>query len=150
VEGVVGTIDSRLQDALVSLKREGENAVNKVLASRSRPLKRKAGVSDSLSPNGRLGQRNMLKEAAHTSSEGYNEDVEDSQSRKRRCLASLPLESHQDEEEVMLKIEDVDASVLAMLEDMKMKMDRQVKKVETLTQENKKACFLHFYVCALC
>jgi len=151
VQGVVGSIDSRLQDALISLKREGENAVSKVLASGS-PLKRKAGVSDSLSPDGRgrLGQSDTLKEAAHTSSGGYDEGVGDSQSHKRRRLASISLESHQDEEEVMLKIEDVDASVLAMLEDMKMKMDRQAKTVETLTQENNKACFLHFIVRALC
>jgi hypothetical protein len=152
VQGVVGTIDSRLQDALISLKRERENAVSKVLASGSHSLKRKAGVSDSLSPDGRgrLGQSDTLKEAAHTSSGGYDEGVGDSQSHKRRRLASISLESHQDEEEVMLKIEDVDASVLAMLEDMKMKMDRQAKTVETLTQENNKACFLHFIVRALC
>ncbi|KIM87051.1 hypothetical protein PILCRDRAFT_4280 [Piloderma croceum F 1598] len=150
VQSVVGTIDGRLQDALISLKREGENAVSKVLASGSRSLKRKVGVSDSLSPygQGRRGQSDTLKEATHTSSEDYDdsEEVGDSKSHKRRRLASMSLVSHQDEEEVRLKIEDVDASVLAMLEDMKMKMDRQAKTVETLTQENNKACFLHFMI----
>jgi hypothetical protein len=144
VQGVVGTIDGRLQDALISLKREGDHAVSKVLASGSRSLKRKTGVSDSLSPigRGRLGQSDTLIKATHTSSAGYDdsEEVDDSQNHKRRRLASMSLEK--DEEEVMLKIEDVDASVLAMLEDMKMKMDRQAKTVETLTQENKKVCFL--------
>jgi hypothetical protein len=145
VQGVIGTIDGRLQGALASLKKEEENAVSKVMASGSRSLKRKSGVSDSVS-DGRVQGSDALKEAAPTSSQGYDDEGGDSQSHKRRRLASRSLESQQDEEEVMLKIEDVDASVLAMLQDMKMKVDSQAKTVEMLIQENNKASFPSFLI----
>jgi hypothetical protein len=136
VEGVVGAIDGGLQDALMMLKKEGETAVDKIVASRAVSLKRKVAISESLSSQGK-GNRSSLKGTTSTSSRGFDDDRGDSQSRKRRRrIASSSIESHQGEEDVVLKIEDVDMSVMAMLQDMKVKMERQAQTLDMLTREN--------------
>ena len=138
VEGVVGAIDGGLQDALMMLKKEGETAVDKIVASRAVSLKRKVAISESLSSQGK-GNRSFLKGTTSTSSRGFDDDRGDSESqsrKRRRRIASSSIESHQGEEEVVLKIEDVDMSVMAMLQDMKMKMERQAQTLDMLTREN--------------
>ena len=134
-QSVAGAIDGGLQNALMTLKKEGDNVVDKVMASRSGSLKRKSGVSESLSSNEKGRGGGLFKEPASASSQSYDDEGQDPC--KRRRLASSPLENHQNEEDVVFKLEDVDTSVMTMLQEIKLKMDRQTQTVEMLTQENK-------------
>lgn len=135
IQGVVGAIDGRLKDALLTLKKEEEYAVRKV-ANRSGSLKRKAAISGSLSSTERSSS---AKEPASANSQGYDDQLEDSQNRKRRRMVSSSLEGQKNGMEA-------DTSAMAMLQDMKMKIDFQAQTLERLTQENHQVCCLLFFI----
>ena len=134
VQGVVGAIDGGLQDALVTLKKEGENAVNQVIASGADSLKRKAAISGSVAFDGREKRASFSKKTHSASSGGFGGVGETSQSHKRRRLASTSLESSHEDEDI--KIEDEDTSVINMVQEMKMNTDRQTQTVQTPIREN--------------
>jgi hypothetical protein len=126
---VAGAIDLGLQDALMTLKKEGKVAASSVTASGSHSRKRKGGASDTLAFGASGGQPDYTDPPSpqeYDNSEGY----------KRRRLTTLNLlESYQGQEDAVSKVEGMDASVTAFLEDMKMKMDRQAQTIEMLTLE---------------
>ena len=123
------------------LRKEGELAVKMVVASRSSSLKRKAAVSGPSSSS-----NDSMKEQASTSTQGSDE-CDSSRGHKRRRLASSLFEGHHDDA-MHLRLEDADTNAMAILKDMKLKMDRQAQTLEALTQENNQVYLPLFSSCA--
>lgn len=134
VQGITPVLDKGVQDALSTLKTEGERASLKWVKEMdgSRQMKRKVTGTAPTSSSGSL-------DPGSVSSQGYGENTPCH--KRRRLLVSSSFDDRADSESE-LKVDDKEDTFLSMLQEMKSQIDSQAQNLKFLTEENSQVCFL--------
>ncbi|KAJ6596870.1 hypothetical protein DFH09DRAFT_1132962 [Mycena vulgaris] len=131
VTEVAQVIDARLQDAMTTLKAEGEYAAKEIIASAAGPLKHSA-ASDSVVSHDRKRARTRGPAEKENEESRSGRGASRDRDHKRRRFASRS--SSPDDRRSGRH--NVDSSIEDILTQMKHKIDQQARSLQMLTKEN--------------
>ncbi|KAJ6630780.1 hypothetical protein B0H10DRAFT_853349 [Mycena sp. CBHHK59/15] len=132
VTEVVHVIDAGLQDAMITLKKEGEHVAKEIVANAAGSLKPSI-IGDSVAPHDRKrGRARGLAEKENEETRSGRGASRDREHKRRRFAShSSSPDSHD-----YRRLQGADSSIEDILTQMKMKIDQQAQSLQLLTKEN--------------